>query len=120
MARTKITRHDIRLACPDVDPHALSARYIPYCGGSLPADDVEDALHYLAMVWNEVPSGMQNGINLLFQTTVGFRAGTLQVHLNGLRVKSGLDYTEGPGANQFTMHYAPWQRDELLVDYGWG
>ena len=126
MPRTKITRHDIITECPGVDPLGLSARYIPYCGGSIPGEtEVEGALDYLMAYvhalalnsWNEIPAGAMDGSNLLYTTTFVFQPGTLRVHWNGLRVKVGLDYNVGPGTDEFTMIYAPTARDDLVVDY---
>lgn len=132
MPRTRITRHDIILECPSVNPLGLSARYIPYCSGAIPiVDDVEEALDALKaaidagdislLVVNEIPSGLVNGFNLLFTTLSNFASGTLQVHLNGLRLKDDQDYAEGPGADEFTMDYPPHSPlDDLIVDYRTG
>ena len=125
-ARTKITRHDIRLDCPGIDSLALSGRYIPYCGGSVPGvDDVEEALDYLMGYvhglalnsWNEVPSGVMDGSNLLYTTSFAYEPDSLRVYWNGLHVKPGLDYVDGPGGDEFTMNFAPRAADDLLVDY---
>ena len=126
MPRTKITRHDIRLDCPATDPLALSGRHIPYCGGSIPGvDDVEEALDYLMgyahalslVRWGEAPAGAMDGSNLLYTTSVAYVSGTLRVYWNGLRAKAGLDYNTGPGADEFTMIFAPTAQDDLFVDY---
>jgi hypothetical protein len=126
MPRTKITRHDIITECPSTNPLGLSARYIPYCSGSVPGvDDVEEALDYilgyahaLALVrWNEIPTGTMDGSNLLFTTSFNYVSGTLRVYWNGLRVRSGVDYNEGPGTDEFTMVYAPTAQDNLFTDY---
>lgn len=126
MARTRITRHDIILECPGVNPLGLSARYIPYCGGSIPSEtEVEGALDYLmgyihalALVrWGEVPAGAMDGSNLLYTTSFTYVPSTLRVYWNGLRVKSGLDYNEGPGGDEFTMVFAPTAQDDLFTDY---
>ena len=126
MARTRITRHDIILECPGSNPLGLSARYIPYCSGSIPGEtEVEGALDYLmgyahalALVrYNEIPAGAMDESNLLYTTSVTYVPGTLRVYWNGLRVKVGLDYNTGPGVDEFTMIYAPTAQDDLFVDY---
>lgn len=126
MARTKITRHDIITTCPGVNPLGLSARYIPYCGGSIPGEtEVEGALDYLMAYvhalalnsWNEVPAGAMDGSNLLYTTSFTFQPSTLRVYWNGLHLRPSQDYAEGPGTDEFTMVYAPTSRDDLVVDY---
>jgi len=71
-----------------------------------------------AKVYNETPTGVMNGINLIFTTVLDFLPGSSQVYLNGLRLAlgAGLDYTE-TGANQITMGYAPSSSDVMIIDY---
>lgn len=125
MPRTQITRYDIRLACPGVDPHALSARYIPLCTPLIPRDDVESGMEWLIGalggygIFDEVPSGAKDGANLLFTTAHDYIAGHLRVHLNGLRLHAPLDFSEGPGTDKFTMVYPLYSCDVITVDYGY-
>lgn len=69
-------------------------------------------------VYNEIPAGALNGINLIFTTDLDFLPGSNQVYLNGLRLAlgAGMDYTE-TGANQITMEYAPSSSDVIIIDY---
>lgn len=122
MARTKITRHDIQLAC---DTLGLNARHIPLCSGSFPHVYVKPNMDWLLtlstgggyLVESEVPTGAKNGANLVYNLTRVFQAGTVRFHLNGLRLTEGLDFDEGPGAQELTTAYAPWPCDRLLADY---
>ncbi len=50
--------------------------------------------------FNQVPTQIDPR---LFRTPDDYRPGTLQVYLDGLRMKPGDDYTEGPGDDEFTF-----------------
>lgn len=70
----------------------------------------------LTFVRNEVPSGLVNGSNVNYTTASAYTSGSLQVYLNGQRLKGGgEDYTEVAGG--FTMVVPPVTGDILLVDY---
>lgn len=70
-------------------------------------------------VRNEVPGGSINGSNVNFTIAAAFTPGSLNVYLNGQRLKSGSgnDYVELSTLTGFTMQYAPATGDVLLVDY---
>jgi hypothetical protein len=69
------------------------------------------------IIKNETPGGTINGSNTGFTTAAAFSSGTLEVFLNGQKLRSGAsnDYVEGTSA--FTMNYAPATGDVLLVNY---
>ena len=67
-------------------------------------------------VYNETPSGIENGINKVFTTSLPFESGTTRLYLNGIRLKLGADYTE-TGANQITYVEAPYSSDNIIIDY---
>lgn len=69
-------------------------------------------------VYNEVPSGLVNGINTTYTTSQDFTTNTTRVYLNGLRQKlvSGVDYTES-GNSQIIFSVAPAINDIIIVDY---
>ncbi len=69
-------------------------------------------------VENETPSGNIDGINTLFTIEHASIEGSLQIYLNGLRLRPGVgfDYTM-PNNQSFIMEYAPLPGDELWVDY---
>jgi len=91
----------------------------------IPRDDVESGMEWLINalgglhVFDEVPSGAKDAVNLVFTTAYDFVAGYLRVYLNGLRLHAGLDYSEGPGSDEFTMTYPLYVCDVILVDYGY-
>ena len=125
MARTQITRHDIRLACPDVDSLALNADYMPLCSGSVPYDYVRPAIDYLynviislaTEIYGEEPSGTRDGSNLLFTAAHTYISGKMRVMLNGLDLRTGQDWSEGPGGAEVTLAYGVYNHDDLLVNY---
>jgi hypothetical protein len=125
MGRTQITRHDVRLACPSDDPLGLSAKHIPLCGGSIPREYVQPAFDYLysqlagitTEVFGEEPSGDRNGVSKVYACAHVYISGKLRVMLNGLDIRKGQDWAEGPGSNEFTMEYGLYENDDLLVDY---
>lgn len=63
-------------------------------------------------------TGAVNSVNTVFLTEFNYVAGSLRVHLNGLRMKPGAsnDFQE-TGDRQFTMTSAPLTDDVLVVDY---
>lgn len=67
-------------------------------------------------VVGEVPTGLIDGVNSVYETDEPFIQYTLSVFMNGLRLKSGLDYTVD-SFQQFTMIYPPEEEDSLIVDY---
>lgn len=70
--------------------------------------------------WNEDATGLVNGSNTVFTTSVDFQATKLSLYKNGLRENLGPDYTV-TGANEITTTVAPKgnpvQADELIFDY---
>ena len=63
-------------------------------------------------------TGIKNGINTVFSTTVAFVSGTTRVYLNGVRLTpgTGYDYQE-TSTNQITMAFAPEVTDQITIDY---
>lgn len=66
-------------------------------------------------VFNEVPAGVQDGVNLVFTLAFTPFPGSTQVHRNGLREELGVSYTESGATLTFTT--APLSTDVLTVDY---
>jgi hypothetical protein len=66
-------------------------------------------------VYNEVPSGTQNGSNTNFTLANTPIAGTVMAHKNGLRLKPTTDFTVS--GTTITYVVAPAAPDVLLVDY---
>lgn len=62
----------------------------------------------------ETPGGLINGVNRAFSTAFRFRAGTLRVFLNGVRLAAE-DYVAN--VNEIVFSYAPRTGDELTLDY---
>lgn len=71
------------------------------------------------LIFNEVPGGAKNGVNLVFTTAFPYRAGTLQVYLNGLLQAPGEDYNETGNQTSFTfiLPTVPINTDTLTVNY---
>lgn len=66
----------------------------------------------------QVPTGLVNGSNVIFQTGSSYIAGSLEVYKNGIRLKAGVgnDYIE-TSASTFTMATAPITGTQIIVDY---
>lgn len=73
-------------------------------GGSNAQDFLENFLSLNGIpVIGEIPGGLKNCVNLVFTTSFEFIPGTLQVFLSGLRLESGVDYTEAVNNQGFTI-----------------
>ena len=68
------------------------------------------------LVNGETPSGSLDGVNTLFTTANPFKASTLSVFLNGVKLMNVVDYTLNI-PQQFTLVAAPLSTDYLRVDY---
>lgn len=66
-------------------------------------------------VFNETPSGVQNGGNTVFTLAHAPRAGSITVYRNGLRERLGVGYTVTGSTIVFTT--APLSTDEITADY---
>lgn len=69
-----------------------------------------------SIVNGETPSGSLDSVNTLFTTTYPFRAKTLSVFLNGVRLMLGVNYTLNI-PQQFILVSAPSPSDNIRVDY---
>lgn len=69
-----------------------------------------------AQSFNEVPSGVMDGVNQVFTLAVPFVPGTLLVTYNGLVQKPGDDYSATPPTT-LTLVMAPKSGTKLLVTY---
>lgn len=86
-------------------------------GGSIWIRKLGDAVSGgggINLVTNETPAGAINDANTLFTTANSFT--DLDVYLNGLRQRLGVDYTV-TSSNAFTMATPPSAGDTLTVDY---
>jgi hypothetical protein len=63
----------------------------------------------------ETPSGLINGVNMLFLLANSQQTGTLHVFRDGVRLKPTEDYIEGP--SEFLMFIPPSPGSILVVDY---
>lgn len=84
-----------------------------------------------SFIFGEIPGGALNNSNLNFTTSKYFRAGTLQVYVDGLRLQPLVAYTEGLNQNSFTLaaivpliqlplisdQWPPNITDYMMVDY---
>jgi len=82
---------------------------------------------YNGSSWDEIGTG-GGAVNLdvnenftgpgaTFTVLNNYVPGTTQVHLNGLRQELGVDYTEGPAANQITFSTPTVIGDIVVIDY---
>ena len=67
------------------------------------------------LVTGESPSGVQNGVNLVFTAAQSPMAGSMSVYRNGLRERNGVGYSVSGSTITFTT--APLSTDELTIDY---
>jgi hypothetical protein len=105
------TQADTRWFCTADSGGTLGSTSITY------VQDNSGALSTTNFVFNEVPSGSLNGVNTSFTLAYTPTSNTLQLYLNGIRLKSGAgnDYTIS--TNTITMTTAPISTDSLLCDY---
>lgn len=105
------TQADTRWFCTADSGGTLGTTSITY------VQDASGAISASNFVFNEVPSGSVNGSNTSYTLAYTPTAGTLQLYLNGIRLKSGAgnDYTIS--TNTITMTTAPVTNDVLLCDY---
>ncbi len=70
-----------------------------------------------ALVYGEVPLGLVNGVNTLYEIQNAFVPFTTLVYYNGVRQKHGAlsDYTE-IGFNQLVFNFPP-KKGGIMVDY---
>jgi len=62
--------------------------------------------------------GVKNNVNMVFNTTSNFTAGTTKVYLNGVRLTPGVGYDyQETGVNQITFAFAPHPTDQITIDY---
>ena len=77
-----------------------------------------DSSFFGSSVFNETPSGTQDGVNNTFYTSKHFVANSTRVFLNGQRLKIGVsfDYIEFTSSGiQFTQ--IPSSTDNIIIDY---
>lgn len=71
-----------------------------------------------SMITDEVPTGSVNSSNTSFTAARAYIAGSLLVHINGIRQVRTTDYTETtPASGIFTMIIAPTTGDTITIDY---
>lgn len=69
------------------------------------------------IVTNESPVGEIDTVNTVFTTVHPYRRNTLEVYLNGVLLRRGIDFTEGPGSQEITLTDAPDTGSFLIVNY---
>lgn len=67
-------------------------------------------------ITGETPQGAINGVNQQYITSQQFRNNSLAVYVNGLRMRSGIDFNV-IGNNVFSMIQALLAGDSISVDY---
>ena len=71
---------------------------------------------YTKFVFNEIPTGAIDGINISFNTANDYLTGTLQIFYNGLLLRPGLDFTED-GSNKYSLTFAPDAGSDIYHHY---
>lgn len=75
---------------------------------------------HLPQVYNEKPSGVQDGFNFTFNTAFKYALTTTRLFLNGQRLKLGasFDYTEHVNLKTITfISIIPVASDTIIIDY---
>jgi len=71
-----------------------------------------------SVITGETPTGLVNGTNTTFTTSVAYVGGSLSVFINGINQKRTTHFTETtPGSGIFTMDDAPLTGDVITVNY---
>ena len=71
-----------------------------------------------SLITDEAPSGTINGTNTIFTTSQPYIGASLQVFVNGLKQRRGVDFTETtPSSGTFTLGDAPITGDQVFVCY---
>lgn len=98
--------HPVKITRPDGARVIVVAKPVPGPTGP-PGDGTQ--------VFNETPSGVRDGVNLVFTLASIPHVGSTSVYRNGLREVLGVGYTASGSALTFTT--APLSSDDLTVDY---
>lgn len=102
---------DKRFFCTSNSGGTLGSTAVTY------VQDISGTLSPSNFVFEEIPSGSINGLNVTFTISATPTTGTLRLYLNGQRLRSGAgnDYTLS--TNTITMTTAPISGDVLLADF---
>jgi len=104
----------------------ISGNTITFVAGAIPQASDSLLVSYrtgvtlpgVGFVDGETPSGAANGVNSLFTLAQSPNpAGSLAVYRNGMRIKSGLDYTATGNSITFSGGYIPQIGDVLQCSY---
>lgn len=69
------------------------------------------------LILGEVPIGLINDSNKVFQLSKDFSRGTTMVYLRGSRQRLDIDYTENITTKEITFVNTPFSGDSIYVDY---
>jgi hypothetical protein len=106
--------------------YSLSGSTLTFLSGAIPQPGdallgsyrLAVVLSGVAFIDTETPAGTMDGVNASFTLAqVPNPAGSLAVYRNGMRMKSGLDYTIGANAITFGTGYQPQPGDTLVCSY---
>lgn len=71
-----------------------------------------------SLITDETPVGTVNGSTTAFSALRPYIAGSLEVHINGVKQKRGTHFTETtPSTGAFTMGDAPFTGDDIMINY---
>lgn len=74
----------------------------------------------LPQIYNETPSGVQDGSNTTFNTSSKYALKTTRLYLNGQRLKRGSSFDYNESSNQKTITFIsiiPIVTDTIIIDY---
>ncbi len=66
---------------------------------------------------DEIPAGAIDGNNNLYTTKFPYRPNSVQIYQDGIRLRLGTDFNEGPLSQQVTLTFAPNIGADLRVTY---
>ena len=69
-----------------------------------------------SLIFNEVPTGVINGVNPIFFSAFNFQPETLQVFIGGLKLQVLVDYNT-VNSNKIILYVSPIPEDVLTLNY---
>jgi hypothetical protein len=103
----------------EINPTTYQFTTAPSVGMTIVVDYIKDtagATFANLFVYNEVPTGLIDGINANYTTAFDYIANKIEIYLDGMRMQRGVDWVE-TGSDTFQFTTPPAVSQILLVDY---
>ena len=120
---TKLYKNGLRLKPGSGNDYTESNSFnqVAFINPPFPTDNIlieYELVNTIVNKSNQLLTGVQNAINLIFTTPQTFTLNSTKLYRNGLRLRHGLtfDYIES-STNQITFNQPPYQTDNILIDY---